>query len=835
MANILGILKKRLSKGKPKQAAPDADKLTLESLVELKEKLGSEPDQDYSRDFSAIVKEFFQKFFKIKYKFTYEELISEAEKSRLSDDLKIKISSLLEELSSMEYSGKGFDQKTLPRQLQRFEDLVIKLSYVKAVPGQKSGGSAKKQKAPKKERLQKEPSPLESFKEKAEETLGKKTKGKKASKKQKQVQESAPEELQGISDDELGAIYDLFSQAYEAISSNDLDKSTKLYDQIKSRCEALDSDTKEQFVEEFSNLDQSLSQLRSEQEESNPTPEKKSLLSRVLPKKRKQEALPDLPPEAAEPPRKKSKKQPEDIAAPKEDLTSLKEQLSEANTSLKFRHHQYDIVLRSKEKEAEKKEASFNSRLTGLTKQVEQLTKLLDSKQEEFDRHTKNHAEKHSKREQQLLDEIDSLKEQLSKTKSDVLAEPVEDAFPQKSPVIKKHDILKKELMEVPHRIEGPTVRHLVDKFIRKKDVTIEPQPILPESEEEELPRRPQKKVRLVVKKKPKTQQQETGLSPVTHELMRNPPPPAHEFRAPELAMPAEKEPSTFDRLIGNIIHHRKKEEEPAPDLPKLSGFDTASHSPEKISQLVDQIYEDIGRKKQPAQEPPKPIPTLTKIQPAKEAPKPDSDSELLVEISGLIKEIYAQLAWKDLSGTQKLWEELKLAHSRLSEPMKSEILPEMRDIEQHLQALSARPPAKEEKQPDYNEKIAGVLRSWQSSGIATRAPVVITEKKAAKSRSKSVHASQSQPKALSPAADKPASAKNQKKAPRQPLTVEELDSLIGSARALIRSNRLDDARDAYEKALTMRKRLKLTPELKSKINYDLMDINVELRMAEIK
>ncbi|MFH1054205.1 MAG: hypothetical protein V1740_07335, partial [Candidatus Woesearchaeota archaeon] len=74
MANILDLVKKRWGKDNFKAAALDLGKLTLETLVELKEKAVLNPAEDYSQEFIAIVRDYFQKFFRVKYKFTNEEL-----------------------------------------------------------------------------------------------------------------------------------------------------------------------------------------------------------------------------------------------------------------------------------------------------------------------------------------------------------------------------------------------------------------------------------------------------------------------------------------------------------------------------------------------------------------------------------------------------------------------------------------------------------------------------------------------------------------------------------------------------------------------------------------
>jgi len=143
MADIFGALKKRLRGKSEKDAELSLDRLTLESLVSLKTRLAADQTADLSPDFSRLVKEFFQKLFKIKYQFTYEELISEITRKRFTDEMKKEMIEYIQGLTHLEYSPGGMSRIRLLDQIGLFENLVIKATSDSARPHKQEKEPAK--------------------------------------------------------------------------------------------------------------------------------------------------------------------------------------------------------------------------------------------------------------------------------------------------------------------------------------------------------------------------------------------------------------------------------------------------------------------------------------------------------------------------------------------------------------------------------------------------------------------------------------------------------------------------------------------------------------------
>ena len=770
MANILDMFKKRSGKAKSKPAAPDVDRLTLESIVELKEKLSSNPKDDYSQNLSAIVKDFFQKFFKIKYNFTYEELITEANKGKLSSELKTRISSFLDNLTSAEYSSATSTSKTLLQRIQQFEDLVIRLSYVKVVPQP----TAKK---PKAEKIQPKPALIDTLKQKTSSVI----ENLKPSKPKKELAKPLPEKPE----DELGRIYELFSQAYEAISDSNLSTAKELSLQIKKLYASLDQDARTQFSDEITDLEQSLAQLEAEQ---------------PLPKKEKPVEMP--------------KKAPLKKAIPKPERPQI---IREPDTT--------SLLLKSQ--------------IEDLRSEVARLSQNIAGSQTEFRNILGTTLWEERNKGSVLTTQFDQLTRQITDLNKNLRKQPPVAGIPEPRPMqrekpleekpgkieIHKHDITKKQPFETPEpsiKLEAPTFQHLVDRFTQKKPAPV-PQPIWQPAEKPAEPLS-RKKVRLVLtKKRQPVELQEPKLPTPAQEYLAKAESDYKEFLSIEQLheqleqqgrLKEEKlreEISPFDRFIDKLTPTKKARLSPeAPELPKLAPLDADS---EKITQLVEQIYQDIDRKSEERLKARKLKPILQEITPLPPTPATD-DIDSLRRISGLIREVYIQIRDKNIEETRRLWSQIKELEGSLSEETKSEIREDIAGIEAQLDTMGPAPAApQEDSRPDYNEKIASVVRNWQSASLT---PLTITEK--------IIPTSQTKPK-----------APKQKREPVKTPTLAELDLTIQSAKSLLKSKQLEDAREAYQKALTLRKRLKLAPEAKSRVNYDLMDINVELRMAEIR
>jgi hypothetical protein len=153
MADFLDGLKKRFGRKKAKEAEPDVAKATLERLIDLKAWIATDKKGDTPQEFFRIVKDYFQKSLKIKYQFTYEELIVEIARHNLGDELKKTLIDFVEHIIKMEFSDRRYDKKYLLQQTERFEDIVIKTSEEISKQAKKAKVPKEKQKQAKEEIL----------------------------------------------------------------------------------------------------------------------------------------------------------------------------------------------------------------------------------------------------------------------------------------------------------------------------------------------------------------------------------------------------------------------------------------------------------------------------------------------------------------------------------------------------------------------------------------------------------------------------------------------------------------------------------------------------------
>jgi len=81
-----------------------------------------------SHEFFKTVRSFFAEYFKIKYKFTYEQLEEELERRRIGHFLKSEFSSFARELSVIEYGGASIEAADVHELIERFGQLIRQLS-----------------------------------------------------------------------------------------------------------------------------------------------------------------------------------------------------------------------------------------------------------------------------------------------------------------------------------------------------------------------------------------------------------------------------------------------------------------------------------------------------------------------------------------------------------------------------------------------------------------------------------------------------------------------------------------------------------------------------------
>jgi Mg2+ and Co2+ transporter CorA len=862
----------------------------------------------------------------------------------------------LDSLTDMQYGNKRPNKAALISQIQSFEDLVIRLSFIKTVPIQKAV-SAKKPKKAASTLKQPEasiqpgqfPSLIERLKDKTAHILDKSKEREQPAKEKlappkdagKSPAKPQPEEPEDL----LGKTYELFSQAYDAVSNNDLVTSKKLAEAIRKSSQALDEDIQEQFNDELENLGQNIAQLekgtrkkarpenqpKSEPPMAKPTkPASPSKLA--LGKLQEEKNLKGHQPKPTEKPlavkpAKPRVLSPVKVSKPLADRaeTLLKSQIDDLKSGVESlraivndRQDELSRLLAARKEDApSNRELALTTKVADLKSQIKSLTRTLEEKQRDFrsmlDMTMSEKKKKESvltkqvgflnKEVAQLTKTLESRENELKKFKTirqegETLSwvKPKKQLLEQKALdkiEMHKHTISKKQPAEpeMPHRIEGPTIKHLIDRFIYRKDVVIEPTPLLEKpplpdvTEAEEMAgilsseQKPKKKIRLVITKKkplPEKPLPEPSLSQVTRELIRE---PIRQLPQPSLTMPPPPQPEaretkkskeylSVEELFKEIDQQsRGREQEIRREVspvdrildkftrPKTQGMQQARnlsvHPPiapisksvgaDNFSGVVEQIYEDINKEseaKLKAKKLKKLIPTITPPVlphlPApldhEEIPAPilsqspkDRDIEKLKRISCIIEEIYPKIREKNLEGTQTLWNEIEDIKLTLSDETLKDIGPDINGIETQLAELEEKAHASAfidtqslQVEQNYNQKIAGIVRSWKSARRIPMTTVAITKEP-------------------SPPLIKPANEPEPKKLSPKAPTLEDLDKVIQSVKGMLRTNQLKDARETYQKDISLKKRLKLAPDAKTRIDYDLMDLNVELRMAKIR
>ncbi|MBS1266105.1 MAG: hypothetical protein MAG795_00070 [Candidatus Woesearchaeota archaeon] len=231
----------KLLKKKKKEEKKEEDKKmpllliyreTLKKLLSLKQRVKKEPNKGHSEEFFKIFRLFAQKFFQIRYEFTYQELVKETNKIKLGDDAKLMLKSLATDMSKSAFSNQDFSNDQLLQQINQFEDLLIQVSIELNDPGSKRSKKTKTHKF--------------GFK-----NLAKKAKGlmKKAKKKKRPPK------------DHLREMYVLFRKGYGALEKREANNARKVLTQINQMYEKLASFEREQFDDEIIEFQKEIEEL----------------------------------------------------------------------------------------------------------------------------------------------------------------------------------------------------------------------------------------------------------------------------------------------------------------------------------------------------------------------------------------------------------------------------------------------------------------------------------------------------------------------------------------------------------------------------------------------
>ncbi len=114
---------------KKKESKEDIGKYVLQTISDLSKKINKNPVDELSLSFYEVFRGFFAKFFRIRFKFTYDELIEEIESKRIDPRHKRRIEKLAKKLTYLEYSNINITNKVFREMVNDFKYLVKKLAF----------------------------------------------------------------------------------------------------------------------------------------------------------------------------------------------------------------------------------------------------------------------------------------------------------------------------------------------------------------------------------------------------------------------------------------------------------------------------------------------------------------------------------------------------------------------------------------------------------------------------------------------------------------------------------------------------------------------------------
>jgi len=200
---------------KRKKKPPFTDKQilglsTLRRIYSIRSKIGKEKTRDLFELFSKTMREFFAKFFGIKYEFTYVELNEEINKIKMKKEIKNNIINFSIKISEMEYGGFEITAANFLDIIKMAIPLVEELTGVKLEQAVKEKIEIKEEK---KEEIVKKP-------------------------------------IKEVKIEEIEEMKKLINEAENAIENNDIDTATELYSKIKTIYEKIPPEKKKELYSE---------------------------------------------------------------------------------------------------------------------------------------------------------------------------------------------------------------------------------------------------------------------------------------------------------------------------------------------------------------------------------------------------------------------------------------------------------------------------------------------------------------------------------------------------------------------------------------------------------
>jgi len=218
----------------------------------------------------------------------------------------------------------------------------------------------------------------------------------------------------------------------------------------------------------------------------------------------------------------------------------------------------------------------------------------------------------------------------------------------------------------------------------------------------------------------------------------------------------------------------------------------------------------------------------------------PQTDKEQLTQISDLIRQMKGVLAAKDIAGAEGIWNQITEAGSALSPELSKKMGTIVQEISSALDTLKAEalssepimaplpdlPQIQEQVAEDHNEMISRVIRG--TPGFMQPAQAEDFAEPAPKPTPKPTLKPAPKPK-------QPKLSRQELERQRATQALTDFNEALDSARNLLRTSQLDEAKDAYQRALMLKKRINVDEAERNRLTYELMDLNVALRMAEVR
>jgi hypothetical protein len=786
MANLLGALQKRFGKHKAKVQSFESDFDTLDKINELKTKLQADPKKNHSGEFFTVVRQFFRHSFKIKYQFTYDELKDEISKRKIDDTLKKEVEALCDSLINMQYANSAYDSGDLQKQIELFEDIATKVTYIH------NGSIKRKKPLP----------PPKKAKEKPHKGLSLMGKPSLTDQK-KDVNLKLPSDKN--EEDKLVGILKSFNDAYTIVGKGNLVQAGAAYEELKRSVGGLDRKSKGQFTDELKKLDESIGLLKEEAPDVKKEGSiEKSAETFVMPTEEslKQEKPKEAsnPPKtgilqkffgrkAVEPKAAEVQNEPTGPIAAETQLEPSAAAQVEADTPLVDK---LSIIEKLDEEPLKKAPAKKKTKRKAKAKGVDIEPKNNDTIPEEIPQFTPETNVQTSTVEPEVVVKTELPKEALP-----------EDTKPSGTGIFQRLFSFKKgsprerkPLDDKPAVVETAQSMATTEQAADNRPIELSSQNLLPKDEANQTPI--PEPIKLGIEstsdKKSKTESPKQGLFTSLFGKKEIQEPQVVEIspqEASEIKPGPDPKPTVID--VKEISSETVAEETPTPQTPEeLEQPDTAPKKTEEKAPAKKGLF-GVFKKKKPEPE----------FKPAKKEWNEDTTVSDLENISVLINHLHSAIASKNLSEAEQTWTKIKALHFMLPAAQYKILHQDIEEIENEFKNLRA-PKNQNLKQSHVDQE---------------------KDKKEAVSRP--IKKRKAEPK---PA--KPKMIKKEIKKKEDPAT--QLDDIIKEAKSKLESGNIQDAKDMYKSALSLSKKARIEPRKAQALKHDLNKLQVEMKLASI-